>query len=193
MVLLWEDYARELEAEDSDESSLGLEEVPREEFSYHSEVMCDAASPCSRACDCGDDACGAGSSSAPSPSLDPAPSLASRVPPCLGCNQVRAQFMCRQREPLCRECLEKSLWTKVKTAVFQPGKKDAACVKEGDALAVACSGGFNSMALVHFLSTLAAEEAQRRKPRFERALRVVHVVTESGAEARAGTRALPEF
>lgn len=161
MVLrLWEDFV------DGDEA---LEEIEAAEFSYAAEVS--TMEGVCGGCD-GSDRCSALEGEGGPPSRR---QLA--TPPCLKCGGTRAQFVARQREPLCRTCMEESIQNKIKAAILRPGKRGSASLTQDDTLAVACSGGFNSMAMVHVLTNLAEMEAQRARPRFRRGLKVIHVVT----------------
>ena len=153
---------------------------------------CGHTNSCGPAGGCGDEGCSTGSSASRAfvdlegEHLDDSPvGLVDTLPPCLKCGELKAQFVARQRQPMCRQCMEESIVCKVKTAVFQPSlrrsqAKSAGTSKTigaGDTIAVACSGGFNSLALLHILNALAKEHAQRYRPRIKDDLKVVHIVT----------------
>ena len=107
--------------------------------------------------------------SSPSPSY-PRP----RPPPCLKCAARPAEVVARQREPLCIPCMEASITSKVKTAVRTGGRGGLISIR--DRVALGCSGGFNSAALVHLFDVFGVEESQRVKPRFRSDVTVLHVV-----------------
>ena len=177
---LWRDFA-----EDSD-SEEGIEEVGQGEFTFLREYCCEMSS-----CGGGGQSCGTCGGQEQRETEEEREERGERdekrsqserlgfVPPlCIKCNESRAQFVAHQREPLCRQCMETSVLHKVKSAVLRPGTK-INTFGEGDRLAIACSGGFNSMALIHAMKWMGDAEAQRVKPRFEikSMIKVIHVVT----------------
>lgn len=179
MVELWRDFI------DNDDTDEDLEEVELNEYQFVWEHMCDAAGGESSGCG---STCEGGSCSSTGPSEHPGLARDGRqfhTPPCLKCSAARAQFVARQREPLCRVCMEASVLNKVKTALVGSGKKTKALLGQDDVLAAACSGGFNSMAMIHIVTELANLEAQRARvgPRFRRGMKVIHVVTSQGSNS----------
>ncbi|QDZ20718.1 cytoplasmic tRNA 2-thiolation protein [Chloropicon primus] len=180
MVLeLWRDWC---DGSDEESDSTGLEEVDEAEYSYMAEFEGGGGGACGRACDCDG---GGGGVGGVDEDEDGRPSRRQfSTPPCLKCGNAPAQFIARQREPLCRTCAEDSISNKVKTTIVRPGQKGAFLLGADDTLAIACSGGFNSMGLIEIIRDLADLESQRRRPRFGRGMKVIHVVTESEEDSR---------